>query len=63
MIKNKVCNKFEVDEATGRCKWYGGTLKHVAACYDECEKRGKTETEKDKLKVELEKCYIGAIVE
>lgn len=62
MIKNGKCTKFELDEATERCKWYGGSLKHVAACYDECRKR-RRKTQKDKLRIELEKCYTGAIIE
>lgn len=62
MIKDKRCTKFEADEA-GRCKWYGGTLKHLAACYDECNKREKVKTEKDRMRIELDKCYTGTIIE
>lgn len=62
MIKKNRCKKFELDENTGKCKYYGGSLKHIAACYGDCKKRRKRKTEKDKLKIELEKCYIGAIV-
>lgn len=63
MIKNKRCTKFELDESTSRCKWYGGSLEHLAACYDECKKRTKIKTQKDKLRIELDKCYTGAIIE
>lgn len=63
MMKNKKCTGFELDENTNRCKYYGGSLKHLAACYDECTKREKIQTKKDKLKAELEKCYVGAIIE
>ena len=63
MIKNRVCMKFELDEATGRCKHYGGSLERLAACYDDCKKRRKRKTQKDKLKIEIEKCYVGAIIE
>lgn len=59
MIKNKRCTKFEIDESTGRCKYYGGSLERLAACYDDCKKRIKRETKKDKLRIALEKCYVG----
>lgn len=61
MIKNKRCTKFELDENTGRCKFYGGSLKHLAACYDDCKKRKKAK--KNKIQSKIDECYIGVIVE
>lgn len=61
MIKNKRCTKFKLDELTGRCKHYGGSLKYLAACYDECKKINKTE--KNEIQKTLDKCYTGVIVE
>lgn len=63
MIKNKRCTKFKLDESTGKCKHYGGSEKHLAACYDDCKKRMKKETEKNDIRKELEKCYVGVAVE
>ncbi len=60
MIKNKRCTKFELDENTGKCKYYGGSLKHISACYDYCKKRRKNK--KNKTQMILDECYIEAII-
>ncbi|WP_312288108.1 hypothetical protein [Terrisporobacter sp.] len=61
MIKNGRCTKFELDESTGRCKHYGGSLEHLAACYTKCKKRKISK--KDKNKIALEQYITGVIIE
>lgn len=61
MIKNKRCTEFELDESTNKCKYYGGSSKHAAACYDECRKINKVK--KNKIQKALEECYTGVIIE
>lgn len=61
MTKNGRCTKFELDEVTGKCKWYGGSLERLAACYDDCKKRNKTK--KNIMQSKIEECYTGVIIE
>lgn len=60
MIKNGKCTKFQLDNNTKRCKFYGGSEEVIEACYYNCKKRNKVNNDKKEL---LGKCITGAIID